>query len=606
MTVLKTIKLNLQENIKRIFDIELELKEIDLDSPPNEDWGDYAFSCFSLAKHLKENPNEIAHKLASELKPDTLIDSAQVAGPYVNLNINSKHFSNLALKDLNRKDFGRHTYGTKKKVMIEFSGPNTNKPQHLGHVRNNILGQSLVNLHRACGFKVIPVNIINDRGIHIVKSMLAYQKWGENQTPKSTDLKGDHFVGNFYVRFDRELKKEKETYYKKHNIDLTNKDDLEKRKIEEDFLAQSPLMQEAQTMLKLWEEKDKPVRKLWKTMNTWVYEGFDETYKNLGITFEKVYYESKTYLLGKDLIELGLKNNVFYKKEDNSVWIDLSDEGLDEKLVLRGDGTSVYVTQDLGTAKQRFDQYKFDNMIYVVANEQNYHFKVLFLILKKLGFAWADNLYHLAYGMVNLPDGKMKSREGNVVDADEIIQEMRAKAAEIMAAAAKQVKTSEQENKQSAKIVGLGALKFFMLSTNPQKEMTFDPQASISFDGYTGPFIQYTHARINNILKKTAKLPNLSTITVDFDIKNEEKKLIKALLNFPEITLQSTINHNPATLTQYLFELAKVFNNFYQQHSVLQAENENIKNFRLQLCLQTKNVLAQGLELLGIEAPEVM
>ncbi|MBT4349542.1 arginine--tRNA ligase [bacterium] len=606
MTVLDTIKSNIQTNIADIFKIGLELKQIELNFPPNKDLGDYALACFDIAKLSKQSPNEVAKTLADKYKLDDLIVSAKAAGPYLNITIDNNLFAQLSLADLNDKNFGQNIFGQDKKIMIEFSGPNTNKPQHLGHVRNDVLGQTLVNLHRACGFSVIPVNIINDRGIHIVKSMLSYQKWGNNETPESTKTKGDHFVGIYYVRFNQELKKEKEQYYIENTINLDKLSDLDKRKTEEEFLAQSPLMQEAQIILKQWEDNNKEVRQLWQTMNDWVYQGFEETYTNLGITFDKVYYESDTYLLGKDMVEAGLKQNVFYKKEDNSVWADLSAENLDDKLVLRGDGTSVYITQDLGTAKDRYDEFELDNMIYVVANEQNYHFKILFLILKKLGYNWADNLHHLAYGMVNLPDGKMKSREGNVVDADDMIKEMKTKATDIMAKAQKQIKTTAKQDQQTAEMVGLGALKFFMLSTNPQKDMTFDPQASISFDGYTGPFIQYTHARINNILKKAANIPVLEDLDKKLKLNDEEKILLKLLLNFPETITQATISYNPATLTQYLFELAKIFNHFYQQHSVLQADDENTKHLRLQLCLQTKKILAKGLKLLGIEAPEVM
>jgi arginyl-tRNA synthetase len=607
MAVLENIKLNLQKNIASILNTKLSLDDIELDLPPDESLGDYAFPCFALAKQLKKSPAEVARNLAEKFIADKLIIAAKNTGPYLNLSVEARAFAQAGLAEIaGQKNFGQHDFGKKQKIMIEFSGPNTNKPQHLGHVRNNILGQTLVNLHSACGFKTIPVNIINDRGIHIIKSMLAYQKWGENATPTSTKTKGDHFVGQYYVQFEQELKSAKAKYFKAHKIDIAKLPDLEKRKAEDDFLAQDPLMQEAQVILKKWEDNDKETRDLWKKMNDWVYQGFEETYTNLGIKFDKVYYESETYLLGKDLITAGLKKNIFYKKNDDSVWIDLADQNLDEKLVLRGDGTAVYLTQDLGTAKHRYDQYKFDQLIYVVANEQNYHFKVLFATLKKLGFAWADNLHHLAYGMVNLPDGKMKSREGNVVDADDMIKEMKIKATEVMAAAQKKVKTSKKQNEQAADIVGLGALKFFMIGTNPQKDMTFDPTASISFDGYTGPFIQYTHARINNILNKVKKLPNLKKLDSNLEINSEEKKLIKTCLAFPEITKQATLNYNPSILTQYLFEVAKTFNNFYQHHSVLQAETDQNKDFRLHLCLQTKQILATGLKLLGIEAPEVM
>jgi len=366
------------------------------------------------------------------------------------------------------------------------------------------------------------------------------------------------------------------------------------------------LMNETRDMLKKWEAGDKEIKKLWQTMNSWVYDGYKITYDRLGIKFDKEYYESDTYLLGKDLVELGVDKKVFFKKQDNSVWIDLSKEGLDEKIVLRADGTSVYITQDLGLAKQRYDEHKFDQAIYVVANEQDYHFKVLFFALQKLGFDWANNLYHLSYGMVNMPDGKIKSREGKTADADDIMNEMNAKAKEIMEQADKKISTSLDQQKQIAEDVGLGALKFFMLGTNPQKNIVYNPQESISFDGYTGTFIQYTHARIANILNKTKKIQKLNKLDFSGEFNAEENKLAKLLLEFPKAIQDTAVSYNPSNLTQYLFELAKNFNNFYQHHSVLQADNDNLKNIRLHLCSQTKQVLNSGLELLGIEAPDVM
>ncbi len=607
MTTLEQIKQNLQTNISQIFSHTFELADIKLEFPPQDISGDYAFACFDLAKLLKQNPLVVAQNLAEQYNTDECIVSVQNVGPYLNLNLNSQYFAKNVFTEIEAQDnFGQNTFGQGKKVLIEFSSPNTNKPQHLGHVRNNILGQSMVNLYRACGFEVVAVNVINDRGIHMNITMLVNHKCGENATPQTTNTKGDHFVGKYYVKFEQALKAEKDEYYSKNQIDYKNLSDLDKRKVDDQFLAQSPLMQEAQSMLQKWESGDQTVKQLWQTMNAWVYEGFDETYKKLGIDFDKVYYESQVYLLGKEIIQLGLDKKVFFKKEDNSVWIDLSEEKLDQKLVLRADGTSVYITQDLGLAKQRHDEYKFDQMIYVVANEQNYHFQVLFATLKEIGFAWADSLYHLSYGMVNLPDGRMKSREGKVVDADDIIQEMQNKASELMTQANKQVASSETQKNKTIEQVALGALKFFCLSTNPQKDITFDPVESIAFDGYTGPFIQYTHARINNILKKEQINLTAETLTVPADIQAEEKQILKLLLNFPEIIKLSALDHNPATLNQYLFELAKSFNTFYQKHSVLQASNPETKTFRLHLSSAVKTTLDSGLKLLGIEAPEVM
>src|SRR3989339_50529 len=606
MTTLEQLKANLKKQIDLAFQLDWPINHLDLDLPPNENLGDYAFACFELAKFLKQTQVEVAKTLAEKYQADDLVSQAEFAGPYLNLKLATENFVKNALAEINSQtNFGYHDFGKKQKIMIEFSGPNTNKPQHLGHVRNDILGQTLVNLYRACDFEVIPVNIINDRGIHIIKSMLAWQKWANNETPETSQTKGDHFVGIYYVMFEQALKAEKNEYLAKNKLDYQKLEELAQRKVDNEFLAQSPLMQAAHAMLIKWEANDPAVRDLWKTMNNWVYAGFAETYKNLGVSFDKVYYESETYLLGKDLVKIGLEKNVFFKKEDGSIWIDLTADKLDEKLVLRADGTSVYITQDLGTAKNRFDEFEFDKMIYVVANEQNYHFQVLFLTLKKLGFAWAENLHHLAYGMVNLPDGKMKSREGNVVDADNLIIEMEEKAKVIISQAEKQINHDQTSIEEISQTVGLGALKFFILGVNPQKDMIFDPQASISFDGYTGPFVQYTHARIQNILNKANKKIDYN-FSLDFKIEVSEKKLAKILLNFPETIKKSALEYNPSLVTQYLFELAKTFNNFYQLHSVLQTENKNQQNFRLNLCQVSAKVLKTGLGFLGIQAPDKM
>ncbi len=433
--------------------------------------------------------------------------------------------------------------------------------------------------------------------------MLAWQEFGNGETPKSSGTKGDHLVGKYYVKFGQLLKEEEKEYLAKNNINLNKVNDLEKRKINDDFLNQSTWMQKARDMLIKWEKNEPKIKKLWQTMNTWVYDGYKKTYDDLGIKFDHVDYESDTYLLGKDLIELGLKNKVFYKKTDGSVWIDLTAEGLDEKLVLRSDGTSVYMTQDMGTAKRRYDKFKFDQGIYVVATEQDYHFKVLFLILEKLGFDWAKNLYHLSFGMVSTPTGKIKSREGKTADADAIIEETITRTKEMMSKAEK--KNLQQNNQEDiAKDVAMAAIKFCMLGTNPQKNIVYDAQNSITLDGYTGPFVQYTHARICTILSKATKIKKINW--TNLDINNEETKLIKNLILYPDIIKQSTSEYNPAVLTHYLFDLAKIFNNFYQQHSVLSADSEDQKNFRLNLCLATKKIIANGLNILGIKAPEMM
>jgi arginyl-tRNA synthetase len=603
MKIINDLKQNIIDNIKNILQVDININSFELDLPPEDKLGDYAFACFKLGK----NPIEAAKYLADNFQTNKLINKTQANGPYLNLFLNKGAWLQTVLSEIDKtKNYGQTDFGNNKKVVLEFSGPNTNKPQHIGHLRNNILGQALVNIYNAAGFKTVPVNIINDRGIHIMKSMLAWQKWGNNETPNSSGIKGDHLVGKYYVQFGQALKKEETEYYSKNKINLANLDNLSRRKTEDEFIAQSPLMNEARELLKKWEAGDKEVKKLWQMMNSWVYDGYKITYDRLGIKFDKEYYESDTYLLGKDLVELGVEKKVFFKKEDGSIWIDLSKEGLDEKIVLRADGTSVYVTQDLGLAKQRYDEYKFDQAIYVVANEQDYHFKVLFFALQKLGFEWADNLYHLSYGMVNMPDGKIKSREGKTADADDIMNEMNTKAKEIMKQATKKVESKNKNPKQIAEHVGLGALKFFMLGTNPQKNIIYNPQESISFDGYTGTFVQYTHARIANILNKADKIKKLNKLDFSGEFNTEENKLAKLLLDFPKSIQDTAVSYNPSNLTQYLFEVAKTFNNFYQHHSVLQAENDNLKNIRLHLCSQTKQVLKSGLELLGIDAPDVM
>ncbi|MBT6690901.1 arginine--tRNA ligase [Candidatus Parcubacteria bacterium] len=605
MKTINKLKQTISNNIKSILDINLSIDTFNLDLPPNEKMGDYAFPCFDLAKKLKKSPTEVSSQLAAEFKIGGLIKQTKNIGPYLNIFVSNTFLQDSLIEISKDKNFGKSKIGQGQKILIEFSGPNTNKPQHIGHVRNDCLGQSLVNIYKTSGYKTVAVNIINDRGIHIVKSMLTWQKFADGETPKSADMKGDHLVGKYYVKFGQLLKEEQDKYFSDKNINLADLPNLEKKQAEEEFLQQSPLMEESRKMLIAWENNDPAVRKLWKMMNDWVYVGYDKTYKDLGIEFDHLDFESENYLLGKDIIEEGLKKKIFFKKEDGSVWIDLSDEGLDEKLVLRSDGTSVYITQDLGTAHARYKKFKFDRLIYVVANEQDYHFKVLFLILKKLGYSWADSLHHLSYGMFSLPGGKIKSREGKTADADELIATMIAQAKDIISKAEKKVATSEKEKEKIARIVGLGALKFFILGTNPQKNIVFKPEESISFDGYTGTFVQYTHARISTMLNKAGKIsPNAKVASIDFN--SEEKKLVKTLLEFPQKIILSANDYNPSILTQYLFDLAKTYNNFYQHHQVINVDSKKIKQARLSISLQTKNTLTKGLALLGIEAPEVM
>ena len=605
MDFLQELENQVARELEKLLKTKITTTDFKLLEPPSGIVGDYALACFSLAKKLKLSPNLIAQNIAKDWPDSALFKQVKAIGPYLNFTLKPDAFISGALKNiLANKKYGQNNLGQGKKILIEFSGPNTNKPQHIGHVRNNIIGQCLVNIYRACGYKVIATNIINDRGIHVIKSMLAWQKYGQGETPQSSGLKGDHLVGKYYVKFGQLLKEEEKEYLAKNGIILDKLNDLEKRKINDSFLRQSPLMQAAQNMLKAWENNDPEVKKLWKMMNDWVYSGYKITYSDLGIVFDHVDYESDTYLLGKDLIELGLKKGIFYKKEDGSIWIDLSNDGLDQKLVRRADGTSVYITQDLGTAKRRYDKFKFDQAVYVVASEQDYHFKVLFLILDKLGFAWAKNLYHLSYGMVSRPEGRIKSREGKTADADTIIADTINKAKEVMARATKQINLDQTSKEATTRSVALGALKFSMLGTNPQKDIIFNPEESISFDGYTGTFIQYTHARISSILAKTKIGKKIDWQKLN--INTVEKKLVKDLLDYPNIIKQTAQEYNPAILTHYLFELAKTFNNFYQLYPVLKAENVDYKNLRLELCSATKNVLASGLTLLGIEAPDKM
>jgi len=476
--------------------------------------------------------------------------------------------------------------------MVEYSSPNTNKPLHLGHVRNNLLGFSVAEILAAAGYNVVKTNLVNDRGIHICKSMLAWQKFGNGETPESSGLKGDHLVGKYYVIFDKEYKKQIE--------------DLKAGgQTEDDAKKNAPLIKEAQEMLQKWEAGDLEVMSLWEKMNSWVYAGFAETYKKLGVRFDKFYYESNTYLLGKDIIEEGLAKGVFYRKDDNSVWIDLTSEGLDEKLVLRSDGTSVYMTQDMGTAQLKYNDFHMDKSIYVVGNEQDYHFKVLFTILNKLGKAGRDGLFHLSYGMVDLPSGKMKSREGTVVDADDLMAEMEQTAKEQTEAMGKVEGFGEAEKLHLYHTIGMGALKYFLLKVDPKKRLLFDPNESVDFQGHTGPFIQYTHARIRSVLSR-AGAADIRRAHEYIALATEERDLIVSLTQFPGIIQLAAEGYSPAIIANYVYELAKIYNKFYHEKSILQAEDEAAKQFRLQLSEASGKVINKAMALLGIEVPERM
>ena len=548
---------------------------------------------FPIIRFSKKSPEQTGNEIGEYLKTnvDEIIDFNVVKG-FLNLSLSEEFFLKHFNKVISVDDFGQFP-SNGKKIMVEYSSPNTNKPLHLGHVRNNLLGYSVSKLLEAYGYEVIKVNLVNDRGIHICKSMLAWQKWGNGETPESSGLKGDHLVGKYYVLFDQEYKKQ---------IEQLKSEGLS----EEQAKKTAPLIVEAQKMLQKWEADDVEVMQLWNMMNEWVYAGFAVTYKNLGVAFDKYYFESSTYLLGKDTVEKGLEKGVFFKKEDGSVWIDLTAEGLDEKLVLRADGTSVYITQDLGTAKMKYDDFGMDESIYVVGNEQDYHFKVLFLILHKLGMNWASGLYHLSYGMVDLPNGKMKSREGTVVDADELIESMVETAREKSVELGKINDFSEQEKEELYKKIGLGALKYFLLKVEPKKRLLFNPAESIDFQGNTGPFIQYTHARIKSLLSK-ADYKNAKLDSKFSGIAEVELDMIVLLAKYPAEIEIAALAHSPASLANYLYELAKLFNKFYHDvPPIIKTEEKNVKQFRLNLCKKTADVLDSGLSILGIDAPERM
>ena len=544
--------------------------------------GDFTIVTFPLVKILKKSPDLIAVELGDALSTQSdFVESYKVVKGFLNLTIKNNFFLENFYSVQENFELIEPKNET---VMVEYSSPNTNKPLHLGHIRNNLLGFSVAQILKEDGFDVIKTQIINDRGIHICKSMLAWQKSGKNETPESTNLKGDKLVGNYYVAFDKE--------YKKEIAELVSQGSEE-----ETAKKQAPIILEAQKMLLDWEKGDETVRNLWEEMNTWVYTGFAETYKRLGVDFDQVQYESNTYLLGKDLIQQGLISGILYRKEDGSVWCDLTEEGLDQKLLLRGDGTSVYMTQDLGTAVQRFQENNIQKLIYTVGNEQDYHFEVLIKILRKLGYSWAENLYHLSYGMVELPEGKMKSREGTVVDADDLMQEMYETAKDKAQELGKLETLSEEDKEKSYETVGIGALKYFMLKVDPRKKMLFNPAESIDFSGNTGPFIQYTYARIQSLLNKAT---NTAEKVSAYEINASEKELVMNLSNFKAVISRAAETLSPALIANYIYEVVKSYNSFYQNNPILNQEDENAKNFRLELSELTGKTIKKGLLLLGI------
>ncbi len=552
--------------------------------------GDYTIVLFAFVKRLKQSPDKLGQELGDALlkaHPDVFLAYNIIKG-FLNLTVSDQHFTGFLSSSASSKAFDIQSTG--RKVMVEYSSPNTNKPLHLGHLRNNFLGWSIAEILKATGNEVMKTCIVNDRGIHICKSMIAWELFGNGETPTSVGVKGDHFVGDYYVRFSNELKKEIEEGVARG----LSKDDAEK---------QAPIMQKTQQMLVDWENGKPEVMKIWKMMNGWVYEGFDKTYARIGTDFDKVYYESETYLLGRDFVEKGIETGVFYRKEDGSVWIDLTDEGLDEKLVLRKDGTSVYITQDLGLAHKKYEEFPYDQSIYVIADEQNYHMKVLKLILKKLGMPYADGIVHLSYGMVELPSGRMKSREGTVVDADDLVEEMVQVAAAIIKEKGKVDDFSETELKELYDTIALGALKFYLLRVDPKKKMIFNPEESIDLHGFTGSFVQYTHARIKSILRNEAPAGNFSATS---PLLKLEKELLLLLEQANNVLLQAANEFNPSVLANYAYTIAKTYNSFYTEHSVLKAETEEKKQLRLRICEQTAKVLKEAMGLLGIRVPEKM
>ena len=591
-----TLQESLSQHIKQAFVTlyNTPLETVEFQATRKDFEGDITVVTFSMLRTIKMNPAQLGEDLGAYLSEhmDEVVGYNVVKG-FLNLVISDVYFMAFFQTVNTNPTFGFVKPSSAKAMMVEYSSPNTNKPLHLGHIRNNLLGYSVAEILKASGKKVYKTQIINDRGIHICKSMLAWQRYGNNETPESTGLKGDKLVGNYYVKFDQVYKEEIKA--------------LEAKGLStEDAKVQAPILLEAQDMLLKWEAGDTAVVALWEQMNSWVYAGFELTYKTLGVDFDSYYYESQTYLLGKSFIKEGLQSGVFFKKEDGSVWCDLTPDGLDEKIVLRADGTAVYMTQDIGTAIQRLKDFPdVGGMVYTVGNEQDYHFKVLFLILKKLGFDWAKNLMHLSYGMVDLPSGKMKSREGTVVDADDLIVEMASTAKEISQELGKLDGYSESDKEHTYNTIGLGALKYFILKVDPKKRILFDPKASVDFQGNTGPFIQYTYARIQAILRKSP-LEIDSEVPLDYQLHDKEKSLVKHLQLFPEVIQQAAANYSPALVANYVYDLVKEFNSFYQNVSILGAETAIEIKFRVQLSRAVANTIKNALSLLGIAVPERM
>lgn len=605
MTIEAKIISSVTDGIKSLYGQEVAATQIQLQKTKKEFEGHLTLVVFPFLKMSRKSPEQTATEIGEYLKANCpAISAYNVIKGFLNLTISSDCWIEL-LNDIHATAQYGLTQATESSplVMIEYSSPNTNKPLHLGHVRNNLLGNALANIVAANGNRVVKTNIVNDRGIHICKSMLAWLKYGEGETPESSGKKGDHLIGDYYVAFDKHYKAEVKELMAKYTAEGLNEEEA-KTKAE----AESPLMKEAREMLVKWEAGDPEVRGLWKRMNDWVYAGFDETYKMMGVSFDKIYYESDTYLEGKEKVLEGLEKKFFYRKDDGSVWADLTGEGLDHKLLLRADGTSVYMTQDIGTAKLRFADYPIDKMIYVVGNEQNYHFQVLSILLDKLGFEWGKGLVHFSYGMVELPEGKMKSREGTVVDADDLMAEMIGTAKETSQELGKLDGLSQEEADNIARIVGLGALKYFILKVDARKNMTFNPKESIDFNGNTGPFIQYTYARIQSVLRKAKEtgITIPAILPTGIQLSEKEEGLIQMLADFSAVVKEAGTTYSPSGIANYCYDLVKEYNQFYHDFSILREENESIKVFRLALSENVAKIVRLGMGLLGIEVPERM